>query len=147
MVSLSRKMIWIISISIIVVLTIFTITYVILINQPKGYVDHGPIVIQKDEDFDYYGFPGKGTERSPYLIQNFNITTNNTESIYIADTTKYFSIQNCYLKSDWTSISIHNVGNNTAKINDNVIVCDALFEGTVFVENANGLKLINIWIL
>ena len=134
MVRLSRKAIWILSISIILVLTIFTITYVILINQPKGYAGHGPIIIQKDEDFDYYGFPGKGTKEEPYLIQNYNITVE-TDSITVTGTTKYFIIRNCFLKS---TIVIDNIAANTVSITGNQI--EECFTG-IRISNTKGVSI------
>ena len=126
MVTLSRKTILIVSVSLILSLTIFTITYVVLINQPEqpdGYVEHGPIVILKDEDFEYYNFPGKGTAKKPFLIQNLNITYEEQESIYISGTTKHFLIQNCILTTEGENRGIYiiSAADNTVRISNNTL--------------------------
>jgi hypothetical protein len=130
MIKLSRKTIMIVSVSIILLLIMFTITYVVLLNQTRGYTEHGPITILKDEDFEYYNFPGKGTAKKPYLIQNLNITADQTDLIYISGTTKHFVIQNCYLSTtdpaldpqeDLTSIYISDAAENTARIAKNTL--------------------------
>ena len=127
--------------SIILVIVISTTTFVVLFQQPKEYDPHGPIIILKDKDFKYYGFPGKGTRRNPYLIQNYNITTNHTECIYISETTKHFVIQNCYLISntqtslgpDTTGIRIENVKDDSIQIIGNEI--HGVFQGIKIVNS------------
>ncbi len=66
---------------------------------PNNLVDHKPITILKDEDFEKYNFLGNGTESNPYIIENYNITTEEDIAIYISFTTKYFIIRNCYLNA------------------------------------------------
>ncbi len=61
-----------------------------LINRDEILIDH-------NNDFLTYGFPGEGTEENPYRIENYNITTGSL-LIDITDVTKYFEIRNCYLK-------------------------------------------------
>ena len=59
---------------------------------------HEPIQIDNDSDFTNQaminGWPGSGTENNPYIISNYNITTNNREAgIRIANTIQYFIIE------------------------------------------------------
>ncbi|MHA1954926.1 MAG: right-handed parallel beta-helix repeat-containing protein, partial [Candidatus Heimdallarchaeaceae archaeon] len=123
---LNRKTVLTISSYILVALIAFSITYGTIKRRQNGngvLVNHGPIIIVNDSDFEVYDFPGKGTIEDPYLIQNYNITTDYSESIYISGTSKHFIIQNCYLKADFKSLFIENVDNSTVKIQDNTIVC------------------------
>ncbi len=61
-----------------------------LINRDEILIDH-------NNDFLTFGFPGEGTEDEPFTIENYNITTG-SPLIDITDVTKYFVIRNCYLK-------------------------------------------------
>ena len=135
---LSRKTMIIVS-SIILALIIFTATFVVLFKQPERYDPHGPIIILKDKDFRYYGFPGKGTPNNPYLIQNLNITTNHTECIYISGTTKHFVIENCILVSNTTSLG----PDTTGIIIENVIDDSVQIIGNEIQGAIQGIKIVN----
>ena len=65
---------------------------------------HVGFVIDHNNDFLTYGLPGEGTEGDPYRIENFNITG----SISITDVSKYFLIQNCYVKGGGSGIVVIN---------------------------------------
>ncbi len=79
-----------------------------------SYTDSGPILIEHDDDFAALGFPGAGSEVSPYLIDDLNITSN-LECITIRNTRKYFNITNCYFAPESeeysVGISLENVTN------------------------------------
>ena len=67
----------------------------------KDLVEISPIVIANDDVFESYGFPGDGSEENPYRIENYNITTTDKICISVSGyTTKHFTIQNCFLKTD-----------------------------------------------
>ena len=83
-------------------------------------VPHEPIEILNDGNFTDYGFPGTGDEYSPYIIEEFSITTTAENAIEIYGTTKYFIIQGCFL--DGAGISISNVADGTALIQNNTCV-------------------------
>ncbi|MHA1928704.1 MAG: right-handed parallel beta-helix repeat-containing protein [Candidatus Thorarchaeota archaeon] len=57
---------------------------------------HGSIVIGNDTAL--AAWPGSGTEVDPYRIEGLNITVANT-SIRVANTTKHFVIENCFVSS------------------------------------------------
>lgn len=121
---LKRFQIIIIASTIIVLILTLTLTLVLLPDGSK-YRKHGPIIIWRDQDFEDYGFPGKGTAKSPYLIQNYEIATNETDCIFISGTTKHFIIQNCKigsfeLKSGYAGIYMEDIFDGTAKIIENV---------------------------
>ncbi len=73
---------------------------------------HDPISITSDIGF--ADFPGSGTAGDPYLIEGYNITTTDSIGIYIADTTKYFTIRNCYVAATDYGIYIDTVAAGTA---------------------------------
>ena len=89
------------------------------IQLPFNYIAHNPITITNDGDFITYGFPGLGTAEDPYLIENYNITTNSEIGIYIEDTTKYFVIRNCYIDAYRRGIDIENTALGTTSIINN----------------------------
>ncbi len=67
------------------------------LTKASLYVEHNPIEIFFNGDFDTLGFSGSGTVDEPYLIENLNISGATTGLIYIRDTTVHFTIQNCFL--------------------------------------------------
>lgn len=85
-------------------------------------------------------FPGAGTSNSPYLIEGFNITTDEEYGIYITGTTKYFSIQNCYVEAEDTGIYIYNVATGTTSIVQNT--CSNNYQG-IFVDVSSGSTISN----
>ncbi len=66
-------------------------------------------------DDDLTGFPGDGTVNSPYVITNYNFSSDpDYYGIYIQHTTKYILISNCYFninKTDATGLFLNNVTN------------------------------------
>ncbi|MFW9853225.1 MAG: right-handed parallel beta-helix repeat-containing protein [Candidatus Thorarchaeota archaeon] len=93
-------------------------------------ISHGSIIIDSDDDFVTYGFPGTGLENDPYVIENFNITPSSIYGVSISSTTKYFIIRNCYINVldnhpyygiYGIGISISNIASNTVKIINNTV--------------------------
>ena len=80
---------------------------------------HNPIDITSDDNFTDYGFIGNGSETNPYVIEGYNITTIENDAIYIAGTTKYFVVRNCYVDAGNYGILINNVADDTATIINN----------------------------
>jgi len=81
--------------------------------------EHAPIAIESDEDF--LSFPGSGTIKDPYLIENYNITSNSLFGIYICSTTKHFLIRNCYVDVELIGISIDDIFEGSVRIENNII--------------------------
>lgn len=114
----------------VVVLVILTLTLFcqgLLLTPPDGkqngpikgeelmvpaWVDHEPIVISGDADFDLQGWPGAGTEEDPYRIANLSITSSDT-CIAIEQTSSYFIIKNCTLTThgEGRAIQLSNLAN------------------------------------
>ncbi len=83
----------------------------------SSLIPHDPIFITSDSDFEV--FPGAGTVEDPYVIEEYSITTTSDEGIYIIDTTKYFTVRNCYVDAISHGIYIRNVADNTATVTNN----------------------------
>ena len=116
-----RKMLLAISIVVIVALSGFIVLFTVL--QPEGpLVTHEPIIIWKDEDFNYYDFPGEGSKDNPFVIQNYNITTESRYGIYISNTTAHVIIRNCYIDALNDGIRIEYVADETFSIVNNKCV-------------------------
>ena len=80
--------------------------------------DDEVIVINNNTGFEILGFPGNGTQSSPYLIENQRIQSVDGSSglfgIYISDTDAYFIIRNCTVVAFYGSgyaIRLYNVSN------------------------------------
>lgn len=90
---------------------------------PEGLIPHEVIEIINDANFTDYGFPGSGTEEDPYLIQNYNITSDEfgTPGILIDDVKKYFTIQNCFVQTMGDGITIKRVNKGACDVINNYI--------------------------
>jgi len=79
-----------------------------------AYVEHDPIVIVSDMDFETQGWPGNGTEADPFVIDGLNITDYST-CISISNVRAVFKIQNCILtgSSNGYGISLYNTSYST----------------------------------
>ena len=66
-------------------------------SSPRFSTTIERLTIESDEDFISYGFPGNGTEESPYLIDSYIVRSgfNESSDFYITNVTKHFIIQNC----------------------------------------------------
>lgn len=108
--------------------------------QETNYVEQDPIIVLNDETFIDYGFPGSGTDTDPYIIDGFNITTEEDYGIKVRDTTKYFVIQNCYVDSGYYGISVSSVAAGTALIQDNICVNG---NDGIIVSSSDSAKIYN----
>ena len=102
-------------------------------------ISHDPIVIDSDDDFVTYGFPGSGTLSSPYMIEDLSIIdSGNNNGIYINGTTKHFSIRNCYIDAVMKGIYVSKAATGTAIILDNECVGN-INEG-IYIYYSNSSK-------
>ena len=108
---------------------------------PLSLTPHDSIVITSDDNFTDYGFYGLGTETNPYIIENYNITTAETNGIFISDTTKYFVIRNCYIDALNYGIQIDNVANNIITISKNTFVKNKYYG--LFIWKADSFTIAN----
>ena len=126
-------------IGVVIVLSTFVTLYVVL--RPKNQlIEHDPIIIWNDDDFLSFDFQGDGSKDNPYLIQNYNITTDSKYSIYIKNTYKHFVIQNCFLKAEEYGIYLENIADGTAIIINNVCADN---ENGIFIFNSDNITISN----
>jgi len=70
-----------------------------------GRIPRGPIYINGDDNF----IPangvtsGSGTENDPYIIENWDISAENANGIWVENTTLYFIVRNCYVHDGWNN--------------------------------------------
>ncbi len=101
-----------------------------------SFTPHESIKILCDSDFgpSKYNFPGSGTEKDPYVITGYKITTTLAGGISISDTTKYFIIRYCYINTNYSGILIDDVADGTATVLDNI--CNNSNVG-IYLENSD----------
>lgn len=97
-----------------------------------NYTPHGSITISADLDFLGYAFPGTGDPGTPYIIENYIISTFSTFGISIESVSKYFIIRNCYIENQNDGIRIDNVETGRTRI-----------ENTICINNENGINIVN----
>jgi len=142
---MKRMRVCIIILSLLLILPL-GITYSEPIAEPldttiSSYVDHVPIAIINDQNFTDYGFPGSGTEEDPYRIENFKILSSENTGIYIASTTKHFTIQHCYVNVYYIGIRLYNVASLTATIFNNT--CEYNSYGGIVIDTCDFIQIIN----
>ncbi|MFW9918790.1 MAG: right-handed parallel beta-helix repeat-containing protein [Candidatus Thorarchaeota archaeon] len=71
-----------------------------------SYVDHGPIVVQDNEDFEDGDWEGDGSKFSPYTISGFKFNTTGI-AIFIEKTTAFFKISDCLFVGGCTTTGIY----------------------------------------
>ncbi|MHA1305606.1 MAG: NosD domain-containing protein [Candidatus Heimdallarchaeaceae archaeon] len=115
---------------------VFALSINIIFNNPKVLsnvtpevsvlTNHDPIYISSDSDFTV--FPGSGTKDDPYIIEGYNIASNNrgTCGISIYGTTKYFIIRNCNIEANGICIHINKVSSGTAIIINNIFTTESV---------------------
>ncbi|NPD88191.1 MAG: hypothetical protein HGN29_05690 [Asgard group archaeon] len=135
----NNKIILSITLGLVIVLSTFVTLYVILKTKDR-LIAHEPIIIWRDEDFRDFDFLGDGSVNNPYIIQNYNITTDSKYSIFIRNTLKYFIIQNCYLNAKEYGIYFDDIADGRAIINDNVF---SKSEIGIYVSNSDYVVISN----
>jgi len=113
-------------------------------NKIKSYVEHTPILIDSNADFVSLGFPGNGTQVSPYIIQNMNITSTGmfNAGIKISLVTAYFMIRDCFITSEYIGIQLKDqIPIGRAKILNNICISSNGDGGGIVLSNANGSNI------
>lgn len=90
-----------------------------------AYVDHAPIIVQDDDDFEDGDWQGEGTYASPYTISGLKFNTSSI-GVSIEKTTAHFKISNCLFVGDCSTIGIW-----FSKL-QNGIVEDSYFVGLLY---------------
>jgi parallel beta-helix repeat protein len=112
--------------------------------DPPSYsslTPHDPISITSDDNFTDYSFLGTGTDEDPYVIEGYNISTTSTRGIYITDTTKYFTVRNCYVDAGEYGIYIRNVASGTATVINNT--CTNNNNIGIYLYNSGSSTVVN----
>gem|GEM_PF-2644388 len=124
-----------------------TISFLNSRMHPEGsrdYQTRGPITITSDSDFtsDNGVKSGNGEQGTPYIISGYEIdATGQNNAIYIAHTTKYFKIENCYLHGASDSgLELNDtingrIENNTISYNGYGIYVDGSSADNIFCYN------------
>ena len=126
-------------------------------NLKKGFSSHDPILIEHDSDFHDYGFPGNGTDDDPYIIENLNLTTEETSqaSIRIGYITQSFIIRNCYFETsieDSYGILLFMLNSELIAIYNNTIISfdhaiiisecwDVLLSNNTLINNSEAIRI------
>jgi parallel beta-helix repeat protein len=87
----------------------------------SSYTQHEPIDIRNDTALAFYAASGNGNPGSPYILEGWNITTNaDNYGIYVAFTTKYFILRDCWVRGAmngaYRGVLIYSVASGTAVI-------------------------------
>jgi len=101
----------------------YSSNYVLSIKQKEyniNYISHSSIQILTDNDFGNFSSSGIGTHYDPFIIENYNITTNDARAINVVNTTRYFVIRNCLLCSSGFGIYLFNVSAGTCVVENNI---------------------------
>jgi len=97
------------------------------------------ILIDSDDDFISYGFPGNGTQIAPYKIEAYNIETTTGSGIILANTTKYVVIQSCIIDAEEYGILIDSVEKGRITLYNNTIMNHK--NSGVEIINSHGLNI------
>lgn len=101
-----------------------------------------PILIDDDNDFVTFGFPGSGTLNNPFRIEYKVFSLDNyTNCIEIYNTTKHFVISSCYFETNGTGILITKVANNSATVANNVFISN--YDGAISISNTSFVRIEN----
>jgi parallel beta-helix repeat protein len=97
----------------------------------SSYTQHEPIEIQNDTALATYAVSGTGDPGTPYILEGWNITTDDLRAIFIGFTTKYFIVRDCWLlgarDAAQRGILIDAVANGTALIEH--VHCESWYVG------------------
>ncbi len=99
-----------------------------------SYTDSSPILIEHDDNFTTLGFSGDGSETTPFVIDDLNITSDAT-CIIVRNTRAYFKIANCYFAPEIAEYS-------TGVIFENVT--NAYVGSNIFSDKATAMQWHNV---
>ena len=106
--------------------------------------DHPPIYITADSGFASGGFPGSGTQKDPYVIENLRITTDalRRNGVEIRNTRAHFIIRDCEISAAYIGVLVEGAALGTASIAGNVITASS-HEGGGIVLGSDGVTVTN----
>jgi len=107
------------------------------VRMLSDIADHDPIVINSDSDFETQGWPGNGTQSSPYVIANLHIASDGN-CLTVMNTTAWFLVTNCVFSSatpmyvSGTGVAMQNVTNGAidscqfASLKNAIVIADCI---------------------
>jgi parallel beta-helix repeat protein len=108
-------------------------------NTIFDLVEHAPILIVTNNDFETLNFTGEGTELEPYIITNLFINASGlTNGIEIHNTNVHFEIKNCTILTDYIGILLSATAASTAKINNNTCISKSGDGGGIGISGTFG---------
>lgn len=107
-----------------------------------AYESHDSISIFDDSDFSAQGWPGSGTQETPYVIEGLEIVTDYT-CIRVSGTSVHFVIRNCLFRS--LEPTEHQYGIRLQNVNNGSVVnCTIALKGYgVYGLSCSDLRIVN----
>lgn len=131
------------------VLIFFMVKMYYLMNPFPGSVRVDTILIEKDEDFLEYDFPGTGNPQDPFRLENLQLGTykNLLKGLYklieIRNTNVHIVIQNCIFIGSQNGIFIIDVNEGSITIKNNTFIGKEFQVGDMVFSGSNSLSVIN----
>ena len=122
---------------------------------PDGLIPRAPILIVGNENFTPANgvVAGSGTENDPYIIENWDISAENANGIWIKNTTAYFVIRNVHVHDGWVNykygIYFENVMNGraeNARVENNTVGIGLLVSDNNLIYHNNIVRNDNVGI-
>ncbi|NHJ84367.1 MAG: hypothetical protein FK734_02835 [Asgard group archaeon] len=111
---------------------------------PDDLIEHAPIYINSNDDFETCNLSGEGTKLEPYLITKFNITTiDEIPGIHIEGVTVYFEISECLITSEYISILVGNIATGIGYIGNNTCISSSGDGGGIVLGSLNNCTIEN----
>ena len=115
----------------------------IISQSSASYSPHGAVYIANDDMLSSTAVRGSGTIDEPYILERWNITSDgSSHAMLITGTTKYFTIQDCWITSSPASnlvgIFITGTSENTVKILNNTI---SGFAFGIYLDTVNNVTI------
>jgi len=115
---------------------------IILPENVLGLIDHPPILIVSNNDFETLNFTGNGTYLDPYIIANLYINSSGaTNGIEIHNTNVHFIIINCTILTDYIGVLLSATAASTATIMNNTIISKSGDGGGVGLSGTYGVTV------
>ncbi|NPD90315.1 MAG: hypothetical protein HGN29_16505 [Asgard group archaeon] len=94
-------------------------------SKLAAYVDRGHIYIENDTALAFFSNSGSGAAGDPYVIDNYNITSSNSNGITITGISQYVSIRDNLIQVSDSGIFLDGVTSGLVSIvNNTAVLCD-----------------------
>jgi len=106
-------------------------------NDNETFMDS--IVISNDIELSKYSSKGNGSQNNPYIIENYIIKNKENTAILIFNVTKYFVIKNCTLVENNVGITLKDIKNGTAIVENNSFKLNSI---DIKIETSSNITII-----